>query len=91
MKFTKSFSEMQDEINKIFIQHGSAARVDKVYQIKEEEIPIIYVKLDCCVGLSELESISILTGDNNITVDVDVDDYDIELTIVPNNWIDNSI
>lgn len=86
MAFTKSFSQMQDEINDIFIQHHSDTRAEEV--CTTESALCILVQLTDQVGLKVLEDISALTGDNNIWVYV----YkgNINLLILPNNWIDDS-
>lgn len=86
MAFTKSFSQMQDEINDIFIQHHSDTRVEDV--CTTESALCILVQLSDLVKLKVLEDISALTGDNNIWVNVH--EGNINLLILPNNWIDDS-
>ena len=86
MAFTKSFSQMQDEINDSFIQHHSDTRAEEV--CTTESALCILVQLNYQVKLKELEEISALTGDNNIWVDVHK--RNINLIILPNNWIDDS-
>ena len=86
MTFTKSFSQMQDEINDIFIQHHSDTRVEEV--CTTESALCVFVQLNDMVGLKVLEDISALTGDNNIWVGVH--EGNINLLILPNNWIDDS-
>ena len=73
MAFTKSFSQMQDEINDIFIQHHSDTRAEEV--CTTESALCILVQLNDQVGLKVLEDISALTGDTNIWVDVHNSDY----------------
>ena len=85
MAFTKSFSQMQDEINDIFIQHHSDTRAEEV--CTTESALCILVQLNDLVGLKVLEDISALTGDNNIWVSVH--ERNIELLIAPYNWTDN--
>ena len=86
MAFTKSFSQMQDEINDIFIQHHSDTRVEEV--CTTESALCVLVQLNDMVGLKVLEDRSALTGDTNIWVDVHKGN--INLIILPNNWIDDS-
>ena len=62
MAFTKSFSQMQDEINDIFIQHHSETRAEEV--CTTVSALCILVQLNNQVKLKELEDISALTGDN---------------------------
>jgi hypothetical protein len=86
MAFTKSFTQMQDEINDIFIQHHSDTRAEEVYTT--ESASCILVQLNDQIELKVLEDISVLTGDNNIWVDVH--EGNINLLIAPENWIDDS-
>ena len=86
MAFTKSFTQMQDEINDIFIQHNSVTRAVEV--CTTESALCILVQLNDQVELKELEDISALTGDKNLWVYVD--EGNINLLIAPNNWIDDS-
>ena len=46
MSFTKSFLQMQDEINDIFIQHNSGTRVEEVYNTGKSDSRCIIVRLD---------------------------------------------
>lgn len=85
MAFTKSFTQMQDEINDIFIRHHSGTRVEMVSTT--ESAKCIFAQLNDQIELKVLEDISVLTGDNNIWVSV----YkrNIVLLIAPHNWTDN--
>lgn len=85
MAFTKSFTQMQDEINDIFIRHHSDTRVELVSAI--ESGICIFAQLNDQIELKVLEDISVLTGDNNIWVSVC--ESNIELIILPHNWTDN--
>lgn len=82
MAFNKSFTQMQDEINDIFIQHDSATRAEEVYTT--ESAKCIIVQLNDQIELKVLEDISVLTGDNNIYVLVQ--EGNINLLIAPDNW-----
>lgn len=84
MAFTKSFTQMQDEINAIFILHHSDTRAEMVRTIKNAIC--IFVQLNDQIELKVLEDISVLTGDNNIWVSVH--EGNIELLITPENWIE---
>ena len=86
MAFTKSFTQMQDEINVIFIRHHSNTRAEMVSTT--ESAKCIFVQLNDQIELKVLEDISVLTGDNNIWVDVH--EGNINLLIAPENWIDDS-
>ena len=85
MAFTKSFTQMRDEINDIFIRHHSYTRVEMVSTT--ESAKCIFAQLNDQIELKVLEDISVLTGDNNIWVCV----YkrNIVLLIAPYNWTDN--
>ena len=85
MAFTKSLTQMQDEINDIFIRHHSGTRVEMVSTT--ESAKCIFAQLNDQIELKVLEDISVLTGDNNIWVSV----YkrNIVLLIAPYNWTDN--
>lgn len=88
MAFTKSFSQMQDEINDIFIQHHSDTRAVEVFTTVSAKC--IFVQLDDQIEMKVLEDISKLTGDNNIYVGVE--EGDINLLIAPCNWtVDSKI
>lgn len=82
MAFNKSFTQMQDEINDIFIQHDSATRAEEVYTT--ESAKCIFVQLNDQIELKVLKDISVLTGDNNIYVLVQ--EGNINLLIAPDNW-----
>lgn len=82
MAFNKSFTQMQDEINEIFIQHDSATRAEEVYTT--ERAKCIFVQLNDQIELKVLEDISVLTGDDNIYVLVQ--EGNINLLIAPDNW-----
>lgn len=84
MAFTKSFTQMQDEINAIFIRHHSDTRAEMVSTTKSAKC--IFVQLNDQIELKVLEDISVLTGDNNIRVSVH--EGNIELLIAPENWIE---
>lgn len=85
MAFTKSFTQMQDEINDIFIRHHSGTRVEMVSTT--ESAKCIFAQLNDQIELKVLEDISVLTGDNNIWVSTR--EGNIELLIAPYNWTDN--
>ena len=85
MAFTKSFTQMQYEINDIFIRHHSDTRVEMVSTT--ESAKCIFAQLNDQIELKVLEDISALTGDNNIWVSVH--ERNIELLIAPYNWTDN--
>jgi len=85
MAFTKSFTQMQDEINDIFIRHHSGTRVEMVSTT--ESAKCIFAQLNDQIELKVLEDISVLTGDNNIWVSVY--ERNIMLLIAPYNWTDN--
>ena len=85
MAFTKSFTQMQDEINDIFIRHHSDTRVEMVSTT--ESAKCIFAQLNDQIELKVLEDISVLTGDNNIWVSVY--EGNIWLLIAPHNWTDN--
>ena len=85
MAFTKSFTQMQDEINDIFIRHHSVTRVEMVSTT--ESAKCIFAQLNDQIELKVLEDISVLTGDNNIWVSVH--EGNILLLIAPYNWTDN--
>lgn len=85
MAFTKSFTQMQDEINAIFIRHHSDTRAEMVSTT--ESAKCIFAQLNDQIELKVLEDISVLTGDNNIWVSVH--GRNIELLIAPYNWTDN--
>ncbi len=82
MAFNKSFTQMQDEINDIFIQHDSATRAEEVRTT--ESAKCIFVQLNGQIELKVLEDISVLTGDNNIYVLVR--EGNLNLLIAPYNW-----
>ena len=82
MAFTKSFTQMQDEINDIFIRHHSDTRAEMVSTT--ESAICIFVQLNDQIELKVLEDISVLTGDNNIYVLVQ--EGNINLLIAPDNW-----
>lgn len=82
MAFNKSFTQMQDEINDIFIRHHSGTRAKMVSTT--ESAKCIFVQLNDRIELEVLEDISVLTGDNNIWVDVH--EGNINLLIAPDNW-----
>ena len=85
MAFTKSFTQMRDEINDIFIRHHSYTRVEMVSTT--ESAKCIFAQLDNQIELKVLEDISVLTGDNNIWVSVH--EGNILLLIEPYNWTNN--
>ena len=85
MAFTKSFTQMQDEINDIFIRHHSDTRAEMVSTT--ESAKCIFAQLNDQIELKVLEDISVLTGDNNIWVCVH--ERNIVLIIAPYNWTDN--
>lgn len=82
MVFNKSFTQMQDEINDIFIRHHSDTRAEMVSTTKSSSC--IFVQLNDQIELKVLEDISVLTGDNNIYVLVQ--EGNINLLIAPDNW-----
>lgn len=82
MAFNKSFTQMQDEINDIFIRHHSDTRAEMVSTTKSALC--IFVQLNDQIELKVLEDISVLTGDNNIYVLVQ--EGNINLLIAPDNW-----
>lgn len=82
MAFNKSFTQMQDEINDIFIRHHSGTRAEMVSTTKSALC--IFVQLNNQIELKVLEDISVLTGDNNIYVLVK--EGNINLLIAPCNW-----
>ena len=82
MAFNKSFTQMQDEINDIFIRHHSDTRAEMVSTTKSALC--IFVQLNDQIELKVLEDISVLTGDNNIYVLVQ--EGNINLLIAPVNW-----
>lgn len=86
MAFNKSFTQMQDEINDIFIQHHSDTRAEEVFTT--ESAKCILVQLNDKIEMKVLKDISVLTGDDNIWIDVP--EGNIELLIAPKNWIDDS-
>ena len=85
MAFNKSFTQMQDEINDIFIRHHSDTRAEMVSTTKSAQC--IFVQLNDQIELKVLEDISVLTGDNNIYVLVQ--EGNINLLIAPDNWRTN--
>ena len=82
MAFTKSFTQMQDEINDIFIRHNSVTRA--VMVSSTESALCIFVQLNDQIELKELEDISVLTGDDDFYVLVQ--EGNINLLIAPYNW-----
>lgn len=82
MAFTKSLTQMQDEINDIFIRHHSGTRAEEV--CTTESALCILVQLNDRIEMKVLEDVSVLTGDDDIWIDVR--EGNIELLIAPENW-----
>lgn len=82
MAFNKSFTQMQDEINDIFIRHHSDTRAEEV--CTTESALCILVQLNDRIEMRVLKDISVLTGDDDIWMHVH--EGNIELMIAPDNW-----